>query len=80
MKYIIYELRKSIEPRVEYKNYSTVLIYSEVLEKLDISSIEEEHLTMESAIETIEKNKEKLKYKKLTILPIYEIDWQGEIS
>ena len=75
MRYIIYELTKSIEPRVEYKDY----LYTEVLERLDAFPIEEEHLTMESAIETIEKNKERLKHKRLTILPIYNIDWEGEI-
>lgn len=80
MKYIIYELVSSKEPRIEYRNYSTEVIYSEVLEKLDLTLIEEEHLTMESAIKTIEENKERLKLKKLTILPIYEINWEGNIK
>lgn len=61
------------------KGYYTETIYRDVLEKLKVHGVESEHKTMESAIEEINKNKEKLKNTRLTILPVISIDWDGEV-
>ena len=50
------------------------------LQKLDISSIQEEHDSFESAMEEITKNVEKLECMSLTILPIIHVDYEGKIS
>lgn len=81
MKYIIYELVKpSLLKEVEPDGYHYKTTYKQVLEKLDVGWIEAEHPSLESAMNEVYTNKEKLKQKTLTILPVLSIDWEGEIS
>ncbi len=75
MVYIIYELKKS--DLLSKTNYNEVT--QMVLEELDITGVESEHSSMESAISEIRQNPGKLKWKKLTILPILKVNWEGEI-
>ena len=70
MRFVIYELVKGT-PRESYKNYHTSLVYPFLLERLDEEGIEEEHSSMESAIEEIKRNRNNLTSTKLTILPIF---------
>lgn len=82
MKYVIYEmiqldhLRDFVNEGYGYKK----TIYRDVLEKLDVDKVQSEHLTVESAIEEIQKNKDRLKSLRLTILPVISISWDGEVS
>jgi hypothetical protein len=41
--------------------------------------MEPEHPTMEAAISEIHLNKERLKHKQLTIIPVLNIRWDGEV-
>lgn len=67
---------KEIEP----DGYHQKTIYRDVLQKLDVWDVEEEHVTMESAISEINTKKEQLKHLRLTILPVLSISWDGEVS
>ena len=68
MKYIIYEMVKpSHLKEIEPDGYYQKTIYRDVLQKLDVSGVEEEHLTLESAISEIHNKKEKLKHSYTTI-------------
>jgi hypothetical protein len=80
MKYIIYEMVTS--------NALTKLENSDMYDKKDMIvltpiewafDISREHPTYESAQADIEKYAEKLKYKTLTILPVFDIDYNGKI-
>lgn len=81
MKYIIYEM---VKPDVLQKTVRDGYYLKDLercaLQKLDISFVQEEHDSFESAMEEITKNVEKLKYMSLTILPIIHIDYEGKIS
>lgn len=80
MKYTIYEMvRPSILAETEYHGYYIETVYRDVLEILNVSGVEEEHLTLESAVAEIESKKEVLKGLRLTILPVFEISYNGEI-
>ena len=80
MKYVIYKMVQPDELK-EYKpdGYYSKTIYRDVLQRLDIHGVEDEHSTMESAITEIENEKDRLKHLKLTILPVITISWDGEI-
>lgn len=58
----------------------TKTLYRNVLEKLDVSGVEAEHTTMESAIAEIHNKKELLKHLNMTILPVLSVSWDGEVS
>jgi len=81
MKYIIYSLvqpehlQKTIPDGYHYKQ-----LVRSVLEELDETGIESKHDSMEAAVAEITKNAENLKYFKLTILPVINIDYEGKIS
>ncbi len=80
MKYIIYKMvqpshLKEIEPDGFYQN----TVYRDVLEKLDVSGVEEEHPTMESAVAEISSKGDSLKGLQLTIIPVLSISWDGGI-
>lgn len=80
MKYIIYQMiQPSHLKEIEQDSYYTKTIYRDVLQKLDVSGVEEEHLTMESAISEIHNKKDLLKHLRLTIIPILSISWNGEV-
>lgn len=81
MKWVIYQMvTPNSLKEISHYNYSQQVIYREVLEKLDVSGVEENHRSMESAIIEIKIKKDKLKHLKLTILPIFEINYEGNIS
>jgi hypothetical protein len=81
MKYIIYEMvQPSHLKEIEPDGYYQKTIYRDVLQKLDVSDVEEEHSTMESAIAEIHNKKEQLKHLRLTIIPVLSISWDGEVS
>lgn len=80
MKYTIYKMIKpSHLKEIEPDGYHQQTIYRDVLEKLDIFGVEEEHLTMESAITEIHNKKDLLKHLQLTIIPVLTISWDGEV-
>jgi hypothetical protein len=64
---------------IEQDGYYPRAIYRSVLEDLNVSGVEEEHNSMESAIFEINQKKEKLKHLTLTILPVFNINYEGEI-
>lgn len=77
-KYVIYELVQSeLLKTVEPDGYYSKTTYREVLEKISNinSRFNDEHKTMESAIEYINEIKKKLQYKRLTILPVIDIPY-----
>lgn len=81
MKYVIYEMvQPSQLKEVEQDGYYTKVIYRSVLQILDIPGVEEEHSSMESAISEINTNSKLLKNLNLTILPVFSISWEGEVS
>lgn len=65
---------------IETDGYHPKTIYRDVLQKLDVSGVEEEHSSMESAVAEIHKQKDKLKHFNLTILPVLSIYWDGEVK
>lgn len=80
MRYIIYEM---VQPeylqRLDEEGYRQKVIKRHVLEKVDEPRMESEHPTMEAAIAEIHLNKERLKHKQLTIIPVLNIRWDGEV-
>jgi hypothetical protein len=81
MKYIIYELIV-IDHLHGSKNEGygrTSTIDRLVLEEVDEIGVESKHPTAESAMAEISLNKDKLKMRKLTVMPIISINWDGEI-
>lgn len=81
MKYVIYKMiNPSHLKEVEQEGYGyTKTIYRSVLEKLDIPHVEETHTSIESAMAEITAKKNELKHLTLTIIPVIEITWDGEI-
>lgn len=59
--------------------YDTKTVYRNVLEKLDVSGVEEEHQSLEMAMAEIVSKKDKLKHLELTILPVVSVSWDGEV-
>ena len=80
MKYIIYEL---VQPecliRIDNSGYRNETIHRDVLEKLNIYGVKEEHDTMEDAVNEINLKSKELKHLTLTILPIFTISYDGEV-
>ena len=76
MKYIIY---KMVQPSCLVEIDGCGYVHNKVLQKLDISGVDEEHPTMESAIAEIHNKKHLLKFMELTIIPVLEITWDEEI-
>lgn len=80
MKYIIYEMvQPSHLKEIEHEGYHTKTIYRDVLQKLDVYGVEEEHQTMESAIDEINNKRLLLKHLKLTVIQVFTISWDGEV-
>jgi hypothetical protein len=80
MKYIIYELvRPSHLKEIKEDGYYQKTVYRKVLQKLDMNGIEATHQTIESAIAEITTKKDMLKHLTLTVLPVLEISWDGDI-
>lgn len=80
MKYVIYEMVcPSHLKEIENDGYYPKTIYREVLQELDLVGIGKEHKTMEGAINEITNKKDALKHMKLTVLPVFEISWDGEL-
>jgi hypothetical protein len=78
MKYIIYSLVKPTHLKeIEQDGYYTKFLERSVLERLNVTGVDEEHSTMESAVGEIIANGEKLKYLELTILPVFSVAWDG---
>jgi hypothetical protein len=81
MKYTIYEMiQPSHLKEIEPDGYYQKTIYRDVLQKLDVSGVEEEHPTMECAIAEIHNKKDLLKNLQLTIIPVLSISWNCEVS
>ncbi len=81
MQYIIYEMiAPSLLEEVKKEYYYVQTIENYVLRKLDVPFVEAEHPTMESAIAEIDSKKDELKHLTLTILPIFKINYIGEIQ
>lgn len=80
MVYIIYEI---VFPEhlknIERDGYYTKTEYRGVLVELDKNGVDTRHPSFESAVQEIQQKKEKLKNLKLTILPILQIGWDGEV-
>lgn len=80
MRYIIYEM---VQPDclkdVKENEYYGGIIHRHVLEKIDEPRMEAEHPTMEAAMYEIQLNKERLKHKQLTIIPVINVGWDGEV-
>lgn len=75
MKYKIFELVKP-----EHLQKTEIYGYYNILQEMDYSSkLDELYNSPEEALSKIEENKEDLKFKTLTIIPIIEINWEGEI-
>lgn len=64
---------------IDSDGYYPKTICRDVLQKLDVSGVEEEHSTMESAVTEIHNKKDLLKQLKLTIIPIICVSWDGEV-
>jgi hypothetical protein len=80
MKYIIYEMvQPSFLKEIEPDGYCQKTIYRDVLQRLNISKIKEEHPTIDSAISEINSNRHLLKHLRLTIVPVIDISCDGEI-
>jgi len=80
MKYIIYEMvQPSHLKEIEPDGYHQKTIYRDVLQKLDVPQVEEEHATMEDAVAEIHNKKDFLKHLTLTIIPVFTINWDGEV-
>lgn len=73
-------IRPSVLEKTVQDGYHLKELERFALQKLDVSHVQEEHDSFESAMEEITKNVENLKYMSLTILPIIHIDYQGKIS
>lgn len=80
MRYIIYELVTPSHLNViESGGYYPKVIEREVLQKLDITAVNEEHPSFESAVAEIEKKSTILKGYRLTVLPVFSVAYDGEI-
>lgn len=81
MEYIIYELVSPEQlTKVEFDGYYARTISRSVLSKLDVSGVNPQHDTMESAISEIKEKSVFLKFRNLTILPVITVKWDGEVS
>lgn len=80
MKYIIYEMiQPSHLKEIEPDGYYQKIIHRDVLQKLNVSGVEEEHPTMERAVAEIHNKKELLKDLRMTIIPVLSVSWDGEV-
>ena len=83
MKYQIFELvEPSILKKYEPDGYHMKSTQGIVLQDVDIDryGFEEKHESIESAMSEIEKYSDDLKGKTLTIIPIINIDYDGEVK
>lgn len=81
MIYVIYEMvQPSQLKELVQDGYYQKTVYREVLEKLDVTGVESIHPTMESAVNEIQNNTDSLKNLKLTILPVFSVNWEGEFN
>lgn len=80
MKYIIHKIVKpEFLQTTEMDGYYQKTIHRCVFERLYENGVNEEHESMESALQEIEKRKDDLKHFELTIIPIITISWDGTI-
>jgi hypothetical protein len=81
MKYIIYELiEHDLLTEIKERGYYESKTHRSVLEVLDVPNVESTHSSLNSATSEVFKHKELLKHKKLTILQVFDINWEGEIT
>lgn len=81
MKYVIYELiNPEILSKVEFEGYQATKTELSVLKKLSVYGIQTEHRSFKHAAEEIKENTDKLKHLSLTILPVFNIMWDGEVQ
>ena len=81
MIYTIYELiQPDLFTQTIPDGYYSKTIYKDILQKVDLNNFESEHSSIYSAISEIQKNTERLKHMTLTVIPIFTINWAGEIN
>ena len=81
MKYVIYELIKpEILSKLNFDGYHPSKTELSVFKELSIYGIQTTHRSFEHAAEEITENADKLKHLSLTILPVFDIMWDGEIQ
>lgn len=79
-KYVIYEISEpSVLTTIENDGYYPRSVHKQVLKQLDVRGIESEHDNENGAIHAIMDNLDKLKHLKLTIMPVYEVTWEGKL-
>ncbi len=64
----------------EPDGYYTKTIIREVVLELDEHGVESQHSSFEKAMEEITSKSDKLKNRKLTILPVMDINYEGKIA
>ena len=81
MIYTIYELiQPDLFTQTIPDGYYSKTVYKDILQKVDLNNFESEHSNIDSAISEIQKNTERLKHMTLTVIPIFTINWAGEIN
>ena len=70
-------VRPSQLKEIDDSGYHNEIIYRDVLEKLDVPGVQEEHETMENAVNEIHLKKNDLGGLSLTILPMFYVTWDG---
>ena len=78
MSYKIYELIGKEKHEPDGYNMKTITTYK--LKEINEWEMQNSYINIQDAYKDIEKHKELLKSKILTILPIVNINWDGEIS
>jgi len=79
MQYIIYEIVPSVLSGIEPDGWYNKQIDRNVLIELDEREIVSRHQSFDAAESEIRRNTHLLKFKKLTVLPVFDISWDGEI-
>lgn len=80
MRYIIFKMvQPSHLKEIEPDGYYQKTIYRNVLEKLDVHGVEESHATMEDAVTEINLKKDLLKFMELTVIPVFNVSYDGTI-
>lgn len=79
MQYVIYQIKSIDLPSNEPVSCRTKETDQNVLVEIDVPQIKSRHIMYGLAVHEIEKQRALLKFKKLTVLPIFDIGWDGEI-
>ena len=81
MKYKIYEIvTPAVLKRIDDDGYHPTTVDRMVLEELSVSGVNDEHTTLELALQEIKDHAKELKYLTLTVIPVININYEGEIQ